>query len=196
MKKKQLEMLLQDLEEFSSPLPELEQYSTPAFVAAEILHIAYMRGDLRTVCDLGCGAGILAIGAALLGARVVAVEIDPQALSVARNNAIKLGVEVDFVLCDIASVQLRCIETVVMNPPFGAQKRSEGDRPFLNKAIEIAKVVYSLHNAGSEEFMKEFVKPCQVDFVHPISFPLKRSFQFHSKDLRSMPVDLYRIICD
>jgi putative methylase len=188
-------MLLQRLENFSSPLPELEQYSTPAFVAAEMLHIAYMRGDLGIVCDLGCGTGILAIGAALLGARVVAIEIDWQALAVAKKNAMKLGTEVDFIRGDIASIQLKGIETVIMNPPFGAQKSSAGDRPFLDKAIKIAKVVYSLHNVGSEDFIKGFVKPCQVEFVHRISFPLKRSFQFHSKDLRIMPVDLYRIVC-
>jgi len=195
MKKKQLEMRLQGIENFSSPLPKLEQYFTPAFIAAEVLHIAYMRGELGIVCDLGCGTGILAIGAALLGARVVGVEIDSRALAVAKKNAFKLGVEVDFIRGDAASIQLRGIETVIMNPPFGAQKSSAGDRPFLDKATKIARVIYSLHNAKSEEFITEFVKPCQVDFVHRISFPLKKCFQFHSKDLRIMPVDLYRIVC-
>jgi putative methylase len=195
MKKKHLEMLLQSLESFSSPLVKLEQYSTPAIVAAEMLHIAYLRGELNTVCDLGCGTGILAIGAALLGARVVAVEIDPNALNIAKKNAQKLGVKVDFIRSDVTSIQLKGIETVIMNPPFGAQKSSAGDRSFLKKAIGIGKIVYSLHNVGSEDFIKEFVEPCQVEMIYRISFPSKRCFEFHSKDLKTMKVDLYRILC-
>jgi ribosomal protein L11 methyltransferase len=42
----------------------------------------------RTVVDYGCGSGILAIAAALLGAgRVVAVDHDPQALAATADNA-------------------------------------------------------------------------------------------------------------
>ncbi|MDI9569230.1 MAG: 50S ribosomal protein L11 methyltransferase [Pseudomonadota bacterium] len=47
----------------------------------------------ETVLDLGCGAGILAIAAARLGARrVVAVDVDPEALRATRENARRHGV--------------------------------------------------------------------------------------------------------
>lgn len=47
----------------------------------------------ETVVDYGCGSGILAVAAALLGAnRVIAVDNDPQALSVTRENASQNGV--------------------------------------------------------------------------------------------------------
>ncbi len=47
----------------------------------------------ETVIDYGCGSGILAIAAALLGARhVVATDIDPQALEATRANAERNGV--------------------------------------------------------------------------------------------------------
>jgi len=50
--------------------------------------------DQRTVVDYGCGSGILAIAAALLGARkVIAVDNDPQALIASRDNARRNGVE-------------------------------------------------------------------------------------------------------
>ena len=43
-----------------------------------------------TVIDYGCGSGILAIAALLLGAeRVIACDIDPQALTATRENAAK-----------------------------------------------------------------------------------------------------------
>jgi ribosomal protein L11 methyltransferase len=42
----------------------------------------------RTVIDYGCGSGILALAAALLGARsVIAVDVDPQALAATQENA-------------------------------------------------------------------------------------------------------------
>ena len=84
MKQRKLEMLLEEIEDFSDPELELEQYQTPALIAAEILHFVYMQGDLDdSVQDLGCGTGILAIGAKLLGAReVVGYDKDPKALEI------------------------------------------------------------------------------------------------------------------
>ncbi|MGE5170963.1 MAG: 50S ribosomal protein L11 methyltransferase [Rudaea sp.] len=54
-----------------------------------------------SVLDYGCGSGILAIAAAKLGAsRVVAVDIDPQALVAARDNATRNRVDVRIALVD------------------------------------------------------------------------------------------------
>lgn len=50
----------------------------------------------RTVIDYGCGSGVLAIAAALLGAeRVIAVDNDPQAVTACRNNRDLNGVNED-----------------------------------------------------------------------------------------------------
>lgn len=50
----------------------------------------------KYVIDYGCGSGILAIAAALLGAeRVIGVDTDPQALEATRANAKRNGVEVE-----------------------------------------------------------------------------------------------------
>jgi putative methylase len=195
MKKKQLEMQLERLEGFSNPIPGREQYATPGSVAADLLYLAYLRGDLESVCDLGCGTGILAIGASLLGARVVGVEIDSQALKTARENASRLGVDVDFIRADVNSVALKGFKTVVMNPPFGAQKASAGDRAFLRKAVDIADVIYSIHNLGSEGFIRRIVEPSTIEEIYRIKFPLRRCFAFHSKDVKILEVELYRIVC-
>jgi len=48
----------------------------------------------RTVADVGCGSGILAIAAAARGARAEAVDIDADAVHVTRENARRNGVEV------------------------------------------------------------------------------------------------------
>lgn len=78
-------MKLQNLESFSVPKQYLEQYPTSARVAGNLLFIlALSTGDIlfdiqtrhgaiedKIVGDLGCGPGILALGAHLLGARLV-----------------------------------------------------------------------------------------------------------------------------
>jgi ribosomal protein L11 methyltransferase len=48
----------------------------------------------RDLADIGCGSGILAIAAAARGARVVAVDVDPDAVEVTRENAARNDVEV------------------------------------------------------------------------------------------------------
>jgi len=195
MKKKQLEMLLERVEGFSRPSATLEQYSTPAPLAASLLYLAYMRRELDFVVDLGCGTGILAIGAALLGARTVGVEMDARALAVARQNASRMKVQVDFIRADVSTLVLKRASTVVMNPPFGAQKASQGDRAFLRKAVQIADVVYSIHNAGSEEFVRQYIAPCTVEEVYRSQIPIKRSLPFHSREVKNIEVELYRISC-
>ena len=48
----------------------------------------------KTVIDYGCGSGILAVAALLLGARIAhAVDIDPQALTATQSNALKNNVQ-------------------------------------------------------------------------------------------------------
>ena len=45
------------------------------------------------ILDIGCGTGILAISSLLLGAQhAVAVDIDPDAVRIARENAMQNGV--------------------------------------------------------------------------------------------------------
>ncbi len=199
MKKKKLEMLLERVEGFSEPDVRKEQYDTPAPIAAELLHFAYMQGDLSNIVfDLGCGTGILAIGAKLLGAeKVIGVDSDLEALKIARENAGRIGVDICTVLCDVKDFNVRfnidLIASVVMNPPFGAQRRGY-DRLFLRKALEIGDVVYSLHNVGSGEFINKFIQQ-QGIITHKISidFPLKWTFKFHKKDIKIVNVELYRL---
>jgi ribosomal protein L11 methyltransferase len=47
----------------------------------------------RTLADVGCGTGVLAIAAAARGAVVTAVDVDPTAVAVTRENAERNGVE-------------------------------------------------------------------------------------------------------
>lgn len=193
MKQRKLEMLLEELEGFSDPELELEQYQTPPLLAAEILHFAYMQGDLEdSVQDLGCGTGILAIGAKLLGARrVVAYDTDQKALEIAKRNAEKFGLDIEFVLSDITDIKEH-VKTTVMNPPFGARVKGR-DRPFLSSALRTSEVIYSIHNRGSLAFIQKFIKPAVITHSYVAKFPIKRTFDFHKKEKEVIEVEIYRI---
>jgi predicted RNA methylase len=73
MKLKKLQYELEDIETFENPKIELEQYTTSSHIAACILHTAqFVYDDIKDkmVADLGCGSGVLCIGAALLNAKL------------------------------------------------------------------------------------------------------------------------------
>ncbi len=196
MKRKDLEMALQKVQGFESPDASLEQYQTPATIAADLLFTAYSLGDIagKTVVDLGCGTGILGIGASLLGAeRVIGVDADERAIAVATRNAEALGATVEWVKSDVGSFRAEA-DTVVMNPPFGAQK-GHADRPFLEKAIEIAGVAYSLHLAGTEEFVSRLISSTgsSYEIQKRYKFEIPHTFAFHTKAKAHVEVALFRI---
>ena len=195
MKKKELAILLEEVEDIKEPNVAKEQYSTPATVASELLHFAFMNGDIkdRVVYDLGSGNGILGIGAKLLGANeVIGIEIDEKAVKVAQSNCKRLGAAVEFRRCDVREVEGEG-DTVVMNPPFGAQwKNRHADRVFLGKALEIAHVVYSIHNAGSESFVRTLIPEAEI-VCFPVTFPMKKRFWFHKKEKKLIHVDIFRM---
>jgi putative methylase len=201
MKLKNLEMMLQRLAGFSGPRASLEQYQTPAPLAARLLFHALMKQDIegRTVCDLGSGTGVLAIGAALLGARrVTGFELDERAVRVAQANAELLDADVAFVVADIGDKGFGAAagpcDTVVMNPPFGAQK-AHADRPFIDAALALSPVTYSIFNAGSTPFVKAYTEG-RAEISEKIggAFPIKRIFAFHTKDMQEIEVEILRLI--
>lgn len=201
MKLRQLEMALQRCAGYKKPSATLEQYQTPAPLAARLLFDAFMQGDIegKTVCDLGCGTGILAIGAALIGADTVrGIEIDKEALRIAQENAQLLGADVEFINVDIATAHETAgpCDTVVMNPPFGAQKQNvHADRPFIDAALAIAPVTYGIFNAGSTPFVEAYVAGRgRVAGKVSGTFTIQRTFAFHTRDIHEIPVEILRLV--
>ncbi len=68
----------------------------------------------RTVADVGCGTGVLAIAAAARGAVATAVDIDPDAVEVTRDNAARNGVEVTAIAGGVSQLPAAA-EVVVAN---------------------------------------------------------------------------------
>ncbi len=186
MKKKELEIMLQKIEMPEKIRAELEQYITPASIAADILWLAYYNGDIedKIVIDLGCGTGIFSIGAALLKAKkVIGIDIDERLIKIATKEAKKLGAIVDFLVTDVEDFNLQG-DTVTMNPPFGAQHANRGaDKKFVKKAMEVSNVFYSLHLKDSIDFIKKLVEEngWKIERQKLYKFPIKASLPFHEK---------------
>ncbi len=196
MKKKELEMLLQDIPPPAEPKASLEQYQTPAAIAADMLFNA--AGDIQGnhIADLGCGTGIFAIGAAIIGAsHATAIDIDPSIVAVARMQAKRFGVNITFKVGDVAELDMRC-DTAIMNPPFGAQHGNRrADRLFLKKALENASVVHSLHLTKTTRFIRQLVTALEGTITHTTAyqFSITPRFVFHTKRCVNVDVTAFRI---
>jgi len=220
IRKLDLEMLLSKIEQHPSPKPSLEQYTIPADVAATMLYIAaYTYNNIidKTVLDLGCGTGRLALGAAFLGAtRITGVDIDKTAVRTAFKNSKKIGLsnKVQWVVADIDAIHGK-FDTVLQNPPFGVQKR-KADRKFLKKALEVGDSIYSLHKSSQNgkafikklkasgtnavpvppsPFVKRFIEEHngRINAVYPMLMTIPHMFSFHTKRKHEFVVDLHVI---
>jgi release factor glutamine methyltransferase len=68
--------------------------------------------------DMGTGSGILALYSAMRGADVTASDIDPAAISEARNAARLLGMSMTFCLSDLFTDVPGKFDLVLFNPPY------------------------------------------------------------------------------
>lgn len=89
----------------------------------------------ESVLDYGCGSGILAIAAAKLGAgKVAGTDVDAQALTASRANALANGVDIDFVapdalgMCadDIVVANILANPLILLAPALSARVRAGG----------------------------------------------------------------------
>jgi putative methylase len=207
------------MEPHPSPRASLEQYTASESVAATMVYLAaYMYGDIvgKRVLDLGCGTGRLALGCAFLGAEsVIGIDIDRLAVRLAAENSAKLGFKanVGWIAGDVNAVTGR-FDTVVQNPPFGVQKRG-ADRVFLEKALQVADAVYSLHNhpftneplvrrlkanggllqVEPSPFLTRFIEAQggRIKAVYALLLVMPRMFDFHTKTRTEIIIDLYVI---
>lgn len=165
-KKKHLEMILERIPKHPNPKVGLEQYSTPATIAADLIWNAYGLGDINdmNILDLGCGTGIFAIASSLMGASYsLGVDIDEESVNLAKitKNDIFQEHDIDnananFIVGDINSfnsisdllnesshekmdnnaMSLNRFDTLIQNPPFGSQEK--GKRHADRKFMEFA----------------------------------------------------------
>ena len=222
VRKLDLEMLLSSVEPHPEPKPDIEQYTIPVDAAARMLYVAAFADNNilgRSVLDLGCGTGRLALGAAFLGAKdVLGVDIDKTAIRVAVENSKRVGLkdDVDWLVCDVSAVRGE-FDVVLENPPYGIQKPG-ADRKFLEKALKVGRTVYSLHKnpradrnlyrkvkscstgmvaVSPSPFLERLVtkQGCEIKAVYAMIMTIPHMFSFHTKGKHEFIVDLYIINC-
>jgi len=197
MKLKNLEIHLQKVQGFRNPVAGLEQYMTPAPLAARFLFDAFLHGDIEgmKVLDLGCGTGMLSVGAALLGGDVTGVDGDSSALLTAEENAASQKLDITFrrEVVRAETAEADSYDTVIMNPPFGAQNE-HADRPFIEAALISASVVWGIFNKGSIPFIKAYTKDtAEITDKVAAKLSIPRQFFFHTKDIMEIPVEIVRL---
>jgi putative methylase len=199
MKKKELEILLQKVPTFENPSTALEQYLTPANIAADIIFTAHQFGDIKEkiVFDLGCGTGIFAIGAKITGAKkVIGFDIDEITIRKAKKYTDENEISVEFLKKDILEIKEKC-DTILMNPPFGAQKSNiNADRKFIEKGFEISNVIYSIHLSKTIPFVEKMVLSLkgEINYFKNYKFKMKYTYDFHEKKIAEYKVSLLRIL--
>ena len=68
--------------------------------------------------EMGCGAGVVSVRAAMLGASVLAVDINPAAVENTVHNAERLGVKLEARVSDLFSDVAERFDIIVFNPPY------------------------------------------------------------------------------
>lgn len=203
MRKRELERLLNGVPPHPTPKVELEQYSTPSTLASTLLWICeqhYRDISGKRVLDLGAGTGRLGLGAALLGADyVVLLEIDEVALRVAGLMARRYDVDsrVDSIVADAEKAPFRTprpFHTVVQNPPFGVHKRGR-DVLFLEKALQLADRVYSIHKESGHKYIVErFTREgFDVTILYRDKVCIPPMFEWHRERRHCFPVVVLRV---
>lgn len=199
MRQKELEILLQKVPNYENPNPYIEQYMTPANIAADIIYTACQHNDIqgKKVVDLGCGTGIFSFGAKIANAKqVIGIDFDENCIKIAKKYAEENNEDITFITEDIKYVELAC-DTVIMNPPFGAQKSNRwADRGFIEKAFEISNIIYTMHLTKTVEFIEKMVSSLngEITYYKNYVFPIKHSFTFHTKKSSEVDITLLRIL--
>jgi predicted RNA methylase len=203
--RRELAVFLSKLKVFEKPHIQLEQYSTDSDVAAQLLWQAHLNNELEncSIIDLGCGTGILGIGALLLGAKKITfIDIDATVLKTLKENLEftydhweieDFDNRWEFINSDASRIKTEELQAdiVITNPPFGT-KTKHADKLFLEVATKIAPITYSMHKTSTKSFLTSFASSNNIQIIwqEDIKYPLKPTMGIHRKRLERIDVTL------
>ncbi len=189
----QLESQLAELKTFIKAKEQLEQYLTPAKIAAKIVTENKEQIVEKTILDLGAGTGMLGIAALLIGAKkVIFIEEDKDAIILLEENLEKFGLSKK---AKIVHKKLHLTDeeadSTIMNPPFGTRKR-HADREFLDYAITHSNFVISMHKTSTIDAIKKHIQDLGANMLSykDLEYTLDNTMSHHTKERRNIKVSL------
>ncbi|TKR64726.1 hypothetical protein L596_025216 [Steinernema carpocapsae] len=208
MRRRQFEGFLAQLDSFEESKVELEQYATTPQLAADILLAIDNDVGLerKTLADLGCGCGVLMLGASLLGSTyLVGFDIDEDALEICSRNIEDMEPDslVDLVNVDVTQSVPACFngrfDVVIMNPPFGTKNNAGIDMKFVEKGLSLlgeSGVLYSLHKSSTRDFILKTASKfeAKAECVAELRWNLENTYKFHKKKSVDIQVDLIKFV--
>ncbi|XP_051566260.1 rRNA N6-adenosine-methyltransferase METTL5-like [Myxocyprinus asiaticus] len=153
------------------------------------IHNTFNDTENKLVTDLGCGCGVLSIGAAVLDAGLcVGFDIDDDALDIFKRNIeefeLSNTVVVLYDVCSIGSSYAKKFDTVIMNPLFGTKQNQGIGMQFLQTAISMARTaVYSLHKNCTWDHIQKKGNDWKVkmEVIAELRYDLPASYNFLKK---------------
>ncbi|XP_069791784.1 rRNA N6-adenosine-methyltransferase METTL5 isoform X2 [Narcine bancroftii] len=165
------------------------------------IHTTFDDIENKLVADLGCGCGVLSIGAAMLNAGLcLGVDIDEDALNIFHRNAEEFELtNVNMLQCDVCSKLSekfsKKFDTIIMNPPFGTKRNKGMDMIFVKSALDMARrAVYSLHKTATRDHIKKKADEWKVkmEVIAELRYDLPASYKFHRRKSVDIEVDFIR----
>lgn len=202
MRKRDVKWALDGVKGFPAPKIKNEQYMTPADLASSIGYVLGVENnDIldKKVLDLGCGTGMLSVTAILFGARkVTGVDIDEEVKKVYEANLSRVSSDShEFIKADVTDnksmEKIGKYDTAIINPPFGTKNNKGIDILFLERGLEKADVVYSMHKTSTREYLERKYKG-RIKVLSRMRFELKKTYKFQKKESVHIEVDLIRVI--
>ncbi len=89
-----------------------------------------------SVLEIGCGSGIVSLAWAMAGNEVLGVDINPEAVSCARENAKRNSISAKFIESDLFSNVGGMYDAILFNPPYLPTDDSEKLEGNINHAFD------------------------------------------------------------